>query len=77
MSEDSEEFGRGYFQRLMRGIFKLLLAGFIIGAISSISIPDLTVGDSTVSGTLIKALLEFAVPIYIILSALEDFGVKM
>jgi hypothetical protein len=77
MSEDREEFGSGYFQRIIRGIFKLLLAGFIIGAISSINIPDLTIGNSTVSGSLIKALLQFAVPIYIILSSLEDFGVKM
>ena len=77
MSEDSEELGKGYFQRIIRGIFKLLLAGFIIGAISGINIPDLTIGNSSISGSLIKALLEFAVPIYIILSALEDFGVKM
>jgi len=76
MSEEGE-FGKNYFQRIIRGIFKLLLAGFIIGAISSINIPDLSIGDSTVSGSLIKVLLQFAVPIYIILSALEDFGVKM
>ena len=76
MSE-SEEFGKGYFNKIIRGIIKLLLASFIIGAVNAINIPDLTIGNSTVSGSLIKTLLEFAIPIYIILSSLEDFGVKM
>jgi hypothetical protein len=77
MSESDTELGRGYFGKLIRGIIKLLLAGFIVGVVSSITIPDLAIGDSSVPGSLIKALLQFAVPIYIILSALEDFGVKL
>jgi hypothetical protein len=77
MSEESEGFGRGYFSKLFRGIIKLLLAGFIVGAVSAITIPDLTIGGSTVSGSLIKSLLQFIIPIALIFSALEDFGVKM
>lgn len=77
MSEEESGFGRGYFSKLFRGIIKLLLAGFIVGAVSAISIPDLTVGSSTVSGALIKSLLQFIIPIALIFSALDDFGVKL
>ena len=80
MSEVSEEkggFGRDYFSKLFRGIIKLLLAGFIISAVSAIAIPDLNVGGSSISGSLIKALLQFIIPIALIFSALDDFGVKL
>ena len=65
------------FGRVIRGIIKLFLAQFIVGMVNSIHIPDLHVGGSTVSGGLIKALLQFAVPIYLIFSALHDFGVEV
>jgi hypothetical protein len=74
---EEETLGRGYFGKLFRGIIKLLLAGFIVGAVSAISIPDLAIGDSVVSGGVIKSLLQFIVPIALVLSALEDFGVKL
>ena len=77
MSEEREGFGKEYFSKLFRGIIKLLLAGFIISAVSAIAIPDLSVGGSTISGSLIKALLQFIIPIALIFSALEDFGVKL
>jgi hypothetical protein len=77
VSEEREVFGRDYFSRLFRGIIKLLLAGFIVGAVSAIAIPDLNVGGSSISGSLIKSLLQFIIPIALILSALEDFGVKL
>jgi hypothetical protein len=77
MSESEEVMGRTYFSRFLRGIMKLLMAGFIVGAVSAITIPDLVVGDSVVSGSLIKAILQFVIPVYIIISALEDFGVKL
>jgi hypothetical protein len=76
MSEERETTSREYFMKMFRGIFKLLLAGFIVGAVSAITIPDLTIGDSVVSGGLIKALLQFIVPVALIFSALEDFGVR-
>jgi hypothetical protein len=76
MSEE-EGFGKGYFSKMFRGLIKLLLAGFIIGAVSAITIPDLSIGGSTISGSLIKAILQFIIPIALIFSALEDFGVKM
>jgi hypothetical protein len=76
MSEE-EGFGKGYFSKMFRGLIKLLLAGFIIGAVSAIAIPDLNVGGSTISGSLIKSILQFIIPIALIFSALEDFGVKM
>jgi Na+/pantothenate symporter len=76
MSEE-DTMGRTYFSRFLRGIMKLLMAGFIVGAVSAITIPDLQVGDSVVSGALIKAILQFVIPVYIIISALDDFGVKL
>jgi hypothetical protein len=75
--ESSGGFGKNYLMRLMRGIMKLILASFIISAVSSINIPDLTIGDSTVSGALFKAILQFVVPIAIIISALKDMGVDL
>lgn len=74
---DRGELSNTLFGRVVRGIIKLILAQFIISAVNSINIPDLSVGGSTVSGALIKALLQFAVPIYLIFSALHDFGVEI
>ena len=76
MSESQDTMGRTYFGKMLRGIMKLLMASFVIGLVSAITIPDLRVGDSTISGYLIKAILQFMIPIYLILSALEDMGVK-
>jgi hypothetical protein len=70
-------FGRDFLTKLIRGIMKLILASFIISAVSSINIPDLTVGSAVVSGALLKAILEFIIPIAIIISALNDFGVEI
>jgi hypothetical protein len=61
----------------MRGIMKLILASFIISAVGSVNIPDLTIGNATVSGALFKAILQFVVPITIIISALRDMGVDI
>jgi len=77
MGEAGDTLSKSPFGRFIRGILKLVLAQFIIGAVNSITIPDLTVGSSTVSGQLIKALLQFAIPIYLIFSALHDFGVEI
>jgi hypothetical protein len=76
MTEEAPK-GQSLFSRIIRGIIKLILAPFIIGVVSNITIPDLSVGSTTVSGALIKALIEFAVPVYLIFSALHDFGVEM
>jgi hypothetical protein len=76
MSEESG-MGKSFFSKLIRGIMKLVLAGFIVSAVSSINIPDLTLGNATVSGALFKAILQFIVPIAIIISALDDLGVKL
>jgi len=76
MSE-SEGFGKQYFSKVIRGILKLVLAGFIVSAVSSINIPDLDLGNATVSGALFKAILQFVVPIAIVLSAMDDLGVKL
>jgi len=77
MSESSGGFGRDYITKLMRGIMKLILASFIISAVGSINIPDLSIGNATVSGALFKAILQFVVPITIIISALRDMGVNI
>jgi len=76
MTEDTG-FGRDFLTKLIRGIMKLILASFIISAVSSINIPDLTIGSATVSGALFKGILQFIVPIAIIISALNDFGVEI
>ena len=77
MSESSGGFGRDYITKLMRGIMKLILASFIISAVGSVNIPDLSIGNATVSGALFKAILQFVVPITIIISALRDMGVNI
>ena len=77
MSEDSGGMGKSFFSKLIRGIMKLILAGFIVSAVSNINIPDLSLGNSTISGALFKAILQFVVPIAIIISALDDLGVKL
>jgi hypothetical protein len=78
MSEgESGGLGKNYFSRIVRGIMKLVLAGFIVSAVSNINIPDLNLGNATVSGALFKAILQFIVPIAIIISALDDLGVKL
>ena len=71
------ELSNTLFGRIVRGIIKLILAPFIIGAVNNINIPDLSVGSAVVSGGLIKALIQFAVPIYLIFSALHDLGVEI
>lgn len=74
---DKGELSNTLFGRIIRGIIKLILAQFIISAVNNINIPDLAVGGSVVSGSLIKALIQFAVPIYLVFSALHDFGVEI
>jgi hypothetical protein len=77
LSEPSSGFGRDYITRLMRGIMKLILASFIISAVGSIDIPDIQMGNATLNGALFKAILQFVVPLAIIISALRDMGVDM
>lgn len=74
---EKAELSNTMFGRIIRGILKLILAQFIIGAVNGINIPDLSIGGSTVSGALLKALLQFVVPIALIISALHDFGVEL
>jgi len=76
LAEEST-LGRDFITKLLRGIMKLVLASFIISAVGSINIPDLTIGSSTISGALFKAILQFVIPIAIIISALHDFGVDL
>jgi len=66
VSEESGGMGKSFFGKLTRGILKLILAGFIVSAVSNINIPDLSLGNATVSGALFKAILQFVVPIAII-----------
>jgi len=76
MSE-GEGLTRGFFTKLIRGILKLMLASFIITAVSAINIPDLQLQDTTLSGAMIKALIQFIVPLALVFSALHDFGVEI
>jgi len=75
--EEKSTLGSTWFGRLIRGIIKLALAGFIVSAVNGITIPDLNLSGNTVSGSLFKAIIEFAIPMYLIFSAMNDFGVKM
>jgi len=77
VSEEKTGLGSTWFGKILRGIIKLALAGFIVSAISGINIPDLNLSGSVVSGSLFKAIIQFAVPMYLIFSALHDFGVKL
>ena len=78
MSEEEKGgLGNTWLGKLLRGIIKLALAGFIVSAVNSIEIPDLNLSGSVVSGSLFKSIIVFAVPLYLIFSALHDFGVKI
>jgi hypothetical protein len=77
MSEEKTGLGSTWFGKILRGIIKLALAGFIVSAVNAINIPDLNLSGSVVSGSLFKAIIQFAVPMYLIFSALHDFGVKI
>jgi len=77
MSEDRGGLGNTWLGRIMRGLIKLGLSGFIMGSVSGINIPDLNLSGSIISGALFKALLEFAIPIALIISAMRDFGINL
>jgi hypothetical protein len=77
MSEEKAGLGSTWLGRILRGIIKLGLAGFIISAVNGINIPDFNISGSVVSGSLFKAIIQFAIPLYLIFSAMNDFGVKM
>ena len=77
MSEDKGGLGNTWLGRIMRGLIKLGLSGFIMGSVSGINIPDLNLSGSIISGALFKALLEFAIPIALIISAMRDFGINL
>ena len=77
MSDEKTGLGSTWLGRLLRGIIKLALAGFIISAVNTINIPDLNISGTTVSGSLFKAIIQFAIPLYLIFSAMNDFGVKI
>jgi len=78
MSEEGKGSTKGLFQRLVRGIIKLAIAGFIIQAVSSVTIPDVNLSEGvTLPGSMISLILKFAVPLYLIFSALDDFGIKL
>jgi len=69
---------KSLFQRLVRGIIKLGIAGFIVQAVSSVTIPDVNLtNDVVLPGSMITLVLKFAVPLYLIFSALDDLGIKL
>jgi len=76
MSEEGF-MGESFIGRIIRGILKLVLGGFIITAVSGINIPDLEIGNTTLSGVMFKAIIQFAIPLALIFSALRDFGVEL
>lgn len=76
MSEEGS-MGESFIGRIIRGILKLVLGGFIITAVSGINIPDLEIGNTTLSGVMFKAIIQFAIPLALIFSALRDFGVEL
>jgi len=78
MSEDTgSTLGKSYFGRIVRGILKLLFAPVIFAFLANINIPDLDIGGNIVSGSMLKALFQFIIPIYLVISALHDFGVEL
>lgn len=78
MSEEEKGgLGSTWLGKILRGIIKLGLSGFIISAVNTIEIPDLNLSGVVVSGGLFKGIIGFAVPLYLIFSTLHDFGVKI
>jgi len=67
--------------RMVRGIIKLSIAGFLISLINNIPVNDttLTIGNTTTTlpvGTIAKLIIAF-VPIFLIVSGLDDMGIKL
>jgi hypothetical protein len=77
VSEEKGGLGNTWLGRILRGLIKLGLSGFIVASVNAVSIPDLNLSGSVISGSLIKALLEFAIPLALILSAMRDFGISL
>jgi hypothetical protein len=77
MSEEKGGLGSTWLGKIMRGLIKLGLSGFIAASVNAITIPDLNLSGSVISGALIKSLLTFAIPIALIISAMRDFGINL
>ena len=78
MSEETgSSLGKTYFGKIVRGILKLLFAPLIFAMLNTINIPDFDIGGNVVSGSMLKALFQFIIPIYLVISALNDFGVEL
>jgi len=77
MSEESSGLGKTYFGRIVRGILKLLFAPVIFAMLNAINIPDFEIGGNVISGSMLKTLFQFIIPIYLVISALNDFGVEL
>jgi hypothetical protein len=75
--EEKSGFGSSWLGRILRGLIKLGLSGFIVASVNAVSIPDLNLSGSVISGALFKAILQFAIPLALIISALKDFGVNL
>jgi len=75
--EDRSGFGSTWLGRILRGLIKLALSGFIMASVNAITIPDLNLSGSVIQGALFKAILQFAIPLALIISAMKDFGVNI
>jgi len=76
---DDEDKGLGstWLGRIMRGLIKLGLSGFIVATVGAINIPDLNLSGTVVQGSLFKAILQFAIPLALIMSSMKDFGINL
>lgn len=68
-----------WFGRFLRGIMKILLAGFLISAVQGLSNVNMnvTLGDQTYDlGVIIQIIIAFF-PVLLIISAMRDLDIKL
>jgi hypothetical protein len=72
------EGSKSWFSKFLRGILKLSLASLIISIVNAINIDTtLVIGNSTYDLSVLVNIIKFAVPFYLIFSALKDLGIEL
>lgn len=73
------EFFNTPLGRLVRGIIKIAMSGFVFASVTPLLnlVNDVSVGDSVIPIRTIFALIVGVFPILYLISALRDFGVEI
>ena len=74
----TESYMSGPFGTFLRGIIKLALAGLLIALVSSLPKPsDVVINNQTIPVSLTFTVIVAFFPIFLIISACRDLGVRL